>query len=118
MRMNPARTLGISLGLEYREIIDKYKEMFIQYQTWEEYLYNMNIHIINQCIIKKYVNTKEKENKIETYDLTLCFMETKNFYPIIVDKMLYVELNKNTKKRKISDLELEKVKPEDFEYFN
>ena len=115
--MNPARTLGISLGLEFRETIDKYKEMFIQYQTWEEYLYNMNLYIINQCIIKKYVNTKGKENKRETYDLTLCFTETKNFYPIIINDMLYID-TKNIEKRKYSDLELEKVKPEDFEYFN
>ena len=70
MRMNPARTLGISLGLEYREIIDKYKELTFLYNHRKYYSNEISLPKLLIAEILKQIKFLSKDSKV--LDLGCC----------------------------------------------
>lgn len=105
-------TLGVNLGFCDSERWRDFKHLITQYTIWDNYL----LEIDNLCEIEK-INNKYKNlnsgkvEKLEKYFMTSEITKPKNV-------IYYTSLKEKEEIIEVFNLRLEKIRENDFDYFN
>lgn len=105
-------TLGVTLGYGDSDIWRDFKHFMDNYIIWNDYL----IEIDKLCIIEKINNRNKSLNQEKLEKLEKYFMESEITKP---KNIIYIKCLKEIEEiKQILNLKLEKVKENDFDYFN